>query len=337
MDFLKNIDWSFKGIIKILIGAIIAIIAIVAIVWLFSFSVRMIFSGRTTEQFSGVSTKGYFSPIYQDNVSKKLDIILPPPEIGEVVEERAEEFEVHDYNFQYEARKKNKICDEVLSLKKREDIIFENSQENDRSCSYKFKVEKENTIEILEFLKAFGPKDITSNVYTIQRTVEGLTDQLEILQKKLDAIEKTLKDAQASYDELTDLATRKQDIESLAKLIDLKLNTIERLSKERSSISEQINSITKNRAEQLELIEYSNFFIYVSEYLFVDWKAIKDDWGREIKRLVDTFNDVIQGVSVKLLSYILRITEGLIYLFISLVLLKAVWTLVKRVWIYRKK
>jgi len=335
MNIFQNFDWSLKSIAKILGSAFLGIVVLVFVVSLISFALRTIFNtgdnySESYPQAMNAEKSAFVSR--SDFAVGQGGGIVPPIENDQIVDQNAENFEIEDYNLDYETRKKDELCSEILKLKKRPEIIFESSTEEKSSCSYSFKVKKENATEILELLKTFDPKNIRTNIYTIQKTIEGLSDQLTIFKKKLSAIEETLADAQKSYDELTKLATKKQDVESLTKLIDLKLNTIDRLFKERSGINEQIDNITKNRTEQLDRLKYTNFTIYVREYLFVDWESIKDEWKFQIKELVTNFNDVIQGISIKLLSYILRVFEGIIYLFISLLIMKFVWFFGKRVW-----
>ena len=138
----------------------------------------------------------------------------------------AEDYEVHSYRANYKTVDKTEICGRVIALKSRREIVFESSNESDRSCNYRFTVENKFVPEVLEILKNLKPEDLSSSIYTIQRSVEGTTDRLKILEQKLVQTEKTLAEAQTAYEELMGLATRSRDVENLTQLITLKIDAI---------------------------------------------------------------------------------------------------------------
>lgn len=333
MTFLQNFDWSGKSILKalgiLLAGAVTVSIAVALI----SFAVRTVFDFDSYDRsYKGGYGGGGFAESTANFVFEPRSIGIPMPPRDGYVDEQAEEYEVQDYNVSYRTHDKTRVCTAIAGLKPREDIIFERANESDRNCDYSFKVPKEKAEEILTLLEELDPEYLNASTYTIQRAVEGLTDELSILQNKLTEIEMVLAEAQQSYSELTKLATRKQDVESLTKLIELKLNTIERLSNERRSINEQIERLAKQKNEQLERIKYVNFSVSVYEDPFVDWKRIGDSWKNEIQYFVTNFNDMLQSVTVGLVTFALRAVQGLVYLFLGLLLLKFAWLIGKRVW-----
>lgn len=332
-----NFDWSLKSIIKALGALLLAIVGISLVTLLVSFSIRTVISPFTSNYSYGggaypeaamMSKSGYAS----DMAISTSNIMPPVPGPDGSVQVNAEAYEIKDYYVNYKKSDKTKVCATVASLKPRADVIFENSNESKYSCSYGFKVIKENAEDILQLLKDLGPEDVNSNVYTIQKYVEGLTDQLTVLKNRLDQTETALADAQTAYNELTVLATRQRDVESLTKLIDLKLNTIERLSNERLNINQQYEQIQKQKADQLERLQYVNFNVSVQESRYVDWDQIKDSWKLEIQNFVQDFNSLVQWISVKLVSYILSAAVALIYIGIAFVILKLVWLVGRKVW-----
>ncbi|MFA5352476.1 MAG: hypothetical protein WC304_04350, partial [Candidatus Gracilibacteria bacterium] len=149
--------------------------------------------------------------------------------------------------------------------------------------------------------------------------------------------EATLNNAQTSYEELFQLATKKGDIESLTKLIDLKINMIERLAQEKLSISAEMESVERNRADLLEKLDYNEFRVYVSEERLIDWKNMGDNWKMEIQNFVNNLNSLTQWVSVKFISYTLNSFVALAYLGVGFIFLKGAWILGKKVWFYKRK
>ncbi len=330
MNFFQNFDWSTKSIAKVIGVALLGFIGLAVVAMLVSFSIRTI-----VEPFAGPRYGGdYAKTSLLDN---GIGIPPPlPPFPGGAIDQNAEDYEVQDYSVNYRPNDKTEICTTIAALKSREDVIFENANESNRSCNYTFKVLKEKAAAILTLLEEFNPENTNSNVYTIQRTIEGLTDELDILNQKLTGIETTLAEAQTSYDELTKLATRKQDIESLTKLIELKLNTIERLANERRQIAAQIESYERNKTQQLERIKYTQFSVSVYENRLIDWQQIADSWKSEIQSFFTSINDFFQGVTLLLVIYTLRAVQAIVYIVLAVILLKAVWLMARKVWRYRR-
>jgi hypothetical protein len=342
-------DWSFKSIAKIFGLVLGGIVALSLIAMLVSLAFRMVAQPLLTGVGMGVSESfaptSYKMESAMDMASGRGGVsyngystnIMPPIPGEEGIPTDAEDYEVKDYNADYRVNDKTQICETVAALKADKDIIFSSANESDRNCNYYFKVLEAKAPEILELLKSLKPDDISSNTYTIERAVKGATDQLEILKKKLAQTEATLTDAQTSYDELFQLATKKGDVESLTKLVDLKINTIERLAQQKLSISAEMESVERNRADQLERLAYTEFRVNVYEERLVDWKNMGDNWKYEIQNFVNNLNSLTQWISVKLVSYALNSAVALLYLAIGFAFLKGAWVLGKKVWFYKRK
>ncbi|MDD3067166.1 MAG: hypothetical protein PHO48_05060 [Candidatus Gracilibacteria bacterium] len=339
-----HFDWSFKSIAKIfgfVFGGLVAL-SLMAVVVTFAF--------RTIAQpfLTGVTTS--IAPSYRMESASDYSMntkavggyaisqnIMPPIPGEDGIATNAEDYEVKEYSASYRVNDKTEICETVATLKADKDIIFSSANESDRSCDFYFKVIKAKTPEVIELLKTLNPDDFTTSAYTIQKSVKGATDQLEILKKKLAQTEATLNNAQTSYEELFQLATKKGDIESLTKLIDLKINMIERLAQEKLSTSAEMESVERNRADLLEKLDYNEFRVYVNEERLVDWQNMRDNWKYEIQNFVNNLNSLTQWVSVKFVSYTLNSFVALAYLGVGFIFLKGAWILGKKVWFYKKK
>jgi len=176
------------------------------------------------------------------------------------------------------------------------------------------------------------PKELNENTYTIKRLVDDYTSEAQILQKKMESIEKTLADAIRAYDDVTQLATRMQNVESLAKIIDSKIGIIERLTQERININAQLERLERAKAEQLDRLDYTYFSVSVLENKFVDGQSLKDSWKIEIKSFVRDINKVFQDITINLVLLLSLILQYVIYLFIILIVAKYGWQLVKYIW-----
>ena len=131
---------------------------------------------------------------------------------------------------------------------------------------------------------------------------------------------------------MTALATRVQDVESLAKILDSKINIIERLTQERININAQLERLERSKAEQLDRLEYTYFSVNIFETKFVDGEALLDSWKESIKGFVRDVNSIAQDVTVNLVTLILRVLQLSLYLLIVLVVVKYGWKLVKYIW-----
>lgn len=329
----QNFDWSLRSFAKIGGGLLIGIVALALAAMIITFLLRTV-----SAPFFGSSNafrleKSVFSRADSlEFVGRGGGVSIGMPPIEEpVIATDAEDFEVHEYNASFEKHDKTETCETIAALKGTKSVVFENANESKRSCNYRFRVANKRADEILELLKSLDPDTLSSNVYTIQKRVEGIIDQLEVQKKKLAQVEATLADAQNSYTELTALATRKNDIESLIKLIDLKLDTIERLARERIEINNSIVRIERERADQLERLNFTVFSVNVYERPLIDWSEIKDDWQDAIRSFVDDVNEFTQLVSVRLISFVLQAAVALVYLVFVFVFLRVVWILGRKI------
>lgn len=244
----------------------------------------------------------------------------------------AEEYEVTDYSAHIETRHLSNTCQSVSALKVHDYIIFENASENLHGCSFTFKAEKAHTEEVLGILKGLDPRDLSENTYTIKGSVEGLTDQLEILTKKRDSIKSTLDAALRAYDDVTRLATQSQNADALARIISSKVNTIQQLTQEQININAQIDQLIKAKADQLDRLDYTYFYVSVSEIKYADWENIKDSWKAAVQMFVYNINQAIQNVTVNLIATLIGFVPLVIYFFVLLFAAKYGWRYAVRVW-----
>lgn len=337
MEFFKNFDFSFSSILKLIGMGILGLLALSIIVSLVGFAFRTAFFGGSNDYYESE----YYAPqaIRSDYAMEGAKLsqrnIIPQP--GYTTGSDAEDFEVTEYSGTIRTRKLDEVCFVLEDLKRHDHVIFEDAQKYDKGCSYVFKVENDRVDDVLPVVKELKPKTFQANTKTIKRNIDDYTSEVEILNKKLASVEETLAGAQQAYDEITALATKTKDVESLAKIIDSKINLIERLTSSRISIKEQIDRLERSKAEQLDKLNYTFFRINVYEYLIFDWKSLKDSWMNEFRSFVNEFNDVLQDITVNLAEFMMRLVQAAIYLFIALFMVKYGWRFVKYFWKGRTK
>ena len=261
-----------------------------------------------------------------------IGIPSPTPPRGGTVGDDAEDFEVTEYSVSIETRDKEATCSEISELKDLSYVVFESANEHDRGCNYTFKVRFENVEEILAVLEEFNPEELSENTYTIKRQIDDFTSESEILENKLESIDDTLENALDAYDEITSLATRTQNADALAKIIDSKIGIIERLTQERINITAQLERLERAKAEQLDKLEYTYFYVNVYENKFIDGENLKNSWKAAIKNAVRDINRTIQDVTVNLVTLIFTIVQYMLYFLILLIVAKYLWRVTKYIW-----
>lgn len=340
MDLLKNINWKKLSIPKLIGVGILAVIFLTVSIWLLGFAFRTAFFGPSQLSYPSSVPSAYYGESggveYEQRVATKEVSrgFLPPvpPRLGGSVGTDAEEFEVTEYAAHIRTGNLDRTCLVIEDLKPRSDVIFENANRYDRGCSYTFKVKNESADEVLAVIKSLKPKTLEENTTTIRPIIDDYVSEVEILEKKLASVEETLTSAMQAYDEVSVLATRTQNVESLASIIDSKVKLIERLAQERITIKERIDWLNKSEADQLDRLNFTFFSVNVSEFLLFDLKAIKDSWTSEFQSFVREFNDVLQDVTINLAEFLLRLIQAALYFLIALFILKYGWRLTKRIW-----
>lgn len=342
MEFLNKYNLTVGKVVKavfIVLGLII-VLAIVAQVVRLPFgdsSVSRggfggIMSGAPADNMAAQDSYSESGMSYGAKLStRNVSPIMPPRPSGSTGSD-AESYEVTDYNARIETRDIAETCGQVTELKALDYVIFENASESDRQCSYTFKVEHARVAEILAVVKNLDPKDLTETTYTIKRQVDDFTSEIEILIKKRDSIDKTLESALRAYDEITAIATRTQNAEALAKIIDSKIGIIERLTRERININATLDQLSRAKSEQLDRLLYTYFNVSAYENIYFDWENIADSWNAAIKDLVRSVNSVLQSVTTGLLAFLLWLLPFIVYIFIIVFVAKYGWKWVKAIW-----
>lgn len=347
MQFLKDFDPKPVNILKLAGLAVVAIIVVVFAVRLIGSSFGSVSSGMGDKGSAGqaapmasydMAYSGTEEMAYVKSGGAALSIrnaTAPTvaPQAGQAtMGSDAESLEVTEYTASIETRKLADTCARITGLKAREDVIFENAGEYEHGCNYTFKAKRASVAEILALIEALDPKELDANTYTIKNIVDDYTSELEILEKKKATIEATLADAIQAYDDITRLATKVSDVESLARIIDSKIGIIERLTQERLNVSSQLDRLARSKAEQLDRLEYTYFYVNVYENKFIDGQDLKDSWKAALKSFVQDINRAIQDITVNLVAVLFAALQYVIYFFILLIIAKYGWRLAQRIW-----
>lgn len=327
---------------QIFVVALVALAGLAIVLWLLS----SLGSGtRGVQQDSAVSygappsAKNYAAYDEMEGAMDAVDIgrgvastIAPMPPVGGEVGADLEEYEARSYTVQFEKQNISATCNTVESLKPLPYVVFENASRADTSCRYVFKVETTHADEVVATLERLYPKEFTANTETIKRTLDVYTSRREILLRRQDLIEQSLEDAVVSYDELLALATRVEDVESVAEILNSKLRQIDMLTNRRLQVAAELEQLSRSIAEAQDRIDFTSFSVWVRQDKIVDGRAIADSWKHGAKQFAFAVNDVLQSLTFGLLENLLRIVLILIYLLIILFFAKHGWRFVREFW-----
>jgi hypothetical protein len=342
MQMFKDFDFKKPlNIFKVAVLGLFGVVAIVFVLSLINSSVRP-FLNNTRQGLTASVAPAFYGGTGMNEMamdSQKgmplVDLsarnIAPMPPQG-TTGNTAEDFEVTDYNAMIETRNKQDVCSRIASLKSLKHVIFEYAQESDKTCNFTFKVEHARVAEILAVIKNLDPKDLSENTRTIKSEIDDFTSQTEILEKKRASIDETLKNALTAYDQITALAVKTQDASSLAKIIDSKVQLIERMTQERININQQLDYLTKAKADQMDRLDYTYFNVNVYENKFVDGQNIKDSWKAAVKNFFYNINRALQDATLNLVTFVLITIPYIIYALLMVVVIKYGWRWVKKIW-----
>ncbi|PIP87302.1 hypothetical protein COW81_01120 [Candidatus Campbellbacteria bacterium CG22_combo_CG10-13_8_21_14_all_36_13] len=349
MDFLKKIKWTPINILKAVGVGVLALLLLMFVGRLLMPTFGGVFNdarynmmgfNSVAPSYGGVADEMMRSSEYGMAVSQDGDVKLSLTNIGVpypypipgVVGNDAEDFEVTEYNVYIETRNKEKTCEGIVNLKLSEYVIFENANEYDEGCGYTFKVAHKNVESVLLLIEELNPKNVSENVYTIKRQLDDFTSEMDILESKLKSIDDTLSSAMRAYDEITALASRTQNADALAKIIDSKIGIIERLTNEKINITANLERLNRSKAEQLDKLDYTYFYVTVQENKFVDGEAIKDSWKYAVKSFVNDINGFVQDITLNLVLFLFTLAQYILYIFILLLVVKYLWVGAKYLW-----
>ncbi len=260
------------------------------------------------------------------------NIAPTPPSAPGASGNDAEAFEVTQYSARIETRELGSACDQIGAWKSQSYVIFERANRGDRTCDYRFKVERAHVDEVLGRLQALKPKELVQDTQTIKREVDDFTGELDILQKKQRSIDSTLDAATRAYDEISTLATRTQDAASLARVIEAKLQTIERLTAERLAVNEQVDRLQRLKAERLDQLDYTYFSVDVYERPYLDAKQLKESWQAAVRDFVRAINQIAQDLTLGLVALVAFAAQYVVYLLLAALLAKYVWKAMRGIW-----
>ena len=329
---IDNIKPKFSQALKIAGLCFIFLIVVLFFLTIISSSFKTLFYKGQTITGQGMSSGMSMDNSVNSRSSSKMSEQFAPDAAGGA-SGNSEEYEMTEYSSYIETNDAKTACANLASLKTRADVVFENLNDFDKGCNYRFKVDQVSTKEIISIIWLMKPQYLNENVYTIKGQIDDYSNDLDILNKKLIAIDETMANAEKAYDDVAKLATNVKDIDSLTKIIDSKITMIERLAQERIDIKLQMDRIYEAKATQLDHLKYNYFNVNIQENKYIDIKAMHNSWKQSIREFITDLNGSIQDFTLGLVMVTIKILQYAIYLAIIFVIIKFAWKYGKKYWL----
>ncbi len=353
IEFVKNFDLSLKSIGKVIVLTVMGVVllavtlAILGITWRFvtsgsSFNLAQSHTSAMPMAMSGMMDE--FGEMFGSGFTKNdlmmrkstlgLGMVasMPEPYFDNGVSQEMEDYERISYNAEIERYEIETVCDEIEALKPLDYVVFKNANRSDKNCSYRFSVESEHEVEVVNTIRALDPKEFNTSVDTREPAVSGNVFEREILESRLESIQDSLKQAEDAYGSAITLATNRGNVESLAALINGKLELIERLSNQKRSVAQQLARLVRGGDRTLSETEYAHFNVQVSKKQIVDWEGIGSTWRYGVDEFVGSVNKILQGLTFGLILFALMVFKFLVYLFVFAAFARLTWVLARKVW-----
>lgn len=331
MNIFKNIHPRLLFVLKIIGFSLLAIVVLAVLLGILrssSFSMDV----QRSPGFGGVGGVFPTSSYNTVGMGESADSYSPRGRAEESVSVDAEEFEITDYSASIESRNIEEACGVISGLKPLSHVIFESAIESDQSCHYVFKVESAHVSDVLAVIEDLNPKNLSETTRTIARVLEDFTSQRDILEQKIEAIDETLSGALAAYEEVTALASRTDNAESLARIITGRIEIIERLTSERLKLAGQMETLLRNQAEALERVDHAQFSVHITEKKYFDGEALADSWREALRTFFDKANDSLMGLTIGLVMFVLGLLPFILYAFVLIITTKYGIRFVRYIW-----
>jgi len=229
--------------------------------------------------------------------------------------------------------------EEILKkIKEKEDyktIIIESLNDYSNYAYLRVKVEKSKAQDFLKFLKQFNLEEINTNTQKISEQYTNIDEKIKILEKRRQDLTNKLNEIERNYQELITMAKAKGDIDALNKIYDSLTTKEEDIWKEIEKIEDQLNNLQKQKENLVDLNKYVIFNIRIQEEKIVNLKQYKEEWFYSLKDLANNFNNTLKAVIIGIPNLLLTAIRVIVYIFIvtilSLITIKALWKVGKRI------
>lgn len=318
---------KFKGFsvgkkVAIILMSVLILLFVLAAYGAVTNQARNIGSGNLNSPMMDVGSNDSYSP--SKAVSESI-----PTDPRYAIGNDAENFETKNITISFETNNLDNTCGQIGALKQKSEVIFLSAVRNDTSCYYSFKVANKESVNILSQLKALNPKEINEQIETIKKQIENSLNRRDILNQNLTSTEEILSEALTAYDNLINSATLQQNATALSTAINDKMNLIDKLKQRREQTRQEIDQLNRQLAEQTDKLEYTYFSVTVSEKVYFDSEKIADSWKYTLRNTLDTLNEIVQQLTLGLVTFIMYVLLYSLYLMIIIIVAKFGWRVVR--------
>ena len=107
---------------------------------------------------------------------------------------------------------------------------------------------------------------------------------------------------------------------------------VERISISKIEVNAELDRINRSKAEALDRLAYSNFYVNVYENALVNGDSIKESWIAAVQELVSDINTFVQEVSLGFIALMFMVIKFALYGVVLLYVARFGYSYAKKVW-----
>lgn len=243
-----------------------------------------------------------------------------------------ESFETTSYSVTARTRDFDPLCAELENLKADEAIHFKYLNTAINNCRATFYVEESKVDATIDIFSSFAGIEISRNTESVTRHRQQLQSQTEILQQQLASVQRSLTSAEIQFDELADFARQSKDAASLSEAIRYKLQNIDTLTQRKINLTNQLNRLYQQAADLKDRLDVVQFDVSINRSYPIYSERDSQKWESAWEELKDAYTDTLINLSAFFGVFLLWGVQTVIYLLVSIVILRGLWKFVKLLW-----
>lgn len=328
---MKGIELKHVSFWRIVAVGAIGVVVLAIVIGLVGITMRTAFRHEQS-----VGTYRYDSGMVNRNREKTFSVSAvpntPPAPIDMQTVRMDEGPSVDTYAASIRTNKSDRLCDALASWREHDYITFLSVERNPHDCTFIFKTSHNDAPGIVRALQELNPVAFSSRMQSVPQAQYDTKEQELVLADQLASLRDTLADTDAQYKELMRAAGESGDADAIADAIQNRTEQVQRLSAQALDVSSQLAALAQQHAGTTSEEQDAFFTVYVRDRNIIDVSELCDMWAKHMQRFVVTVNDIIAGVTIGMLSFLLRIVEIGFYIGVILVVAKIGYQLVKKLW-----
>lgn len=195
-----------------------------------------------------------------------------------------------------------------------------------------FYTENENLSSVIATLSQYKDIELSHNTISVTRHKQQIESQVSILRQQLASVERLINKTEVEFDEIASFAKTSNNPETYANAIKQKLLLLDSLTKRKISLNSQLDNYYQQANDLSERLGVVEFSLNITRLNPIYPNGTSRQWQRAWDDLSDTFTETLIGLTTLFGIFILRAIHILVYLLVSIVILRGLWKFVIVLW-----